>query len=41
MLANITDCDPDSVAVGDRVRLWFDRVSDTYAAPRFRPDPDA
>lgn len=37
MTANIIDVDPDSVNVGDRVRVVFDRISDTYAAPRFRP----
>ncbi len=37
MIANIIDCDPDSVAIGDRVRIAFDRVSDTYAVPRFVP----
>jgi hypothetical protein len=36
MIANIVDCDPDTVAVGDRVEIAFDRVSDTYAVPRFR-----
>ncbi|HLG67639.1 MAG TPA: Zn-ribbon domain-containing OB-fold protein [Acidimicrobiales bacterium] len=37
MLANIVDCDPDAVRIGDRVRVAFDRVSDTYAVPRFVP----
>jgi uncharacterized OB-fold protein len=36
MIANIVDCDPDTVAVGDRVQIAFDQVSDTYAVPRFR-----
>ena len=35
MLANVTDCDPDAVRIGDKVRIWFDRVSDTLALPRF------
>jgi hypothetical protein len=39
VLANITDCDPESVRIGDRVRVWFDRVSDTLALPRFEPLP--
>jgi uncharacterized OB-fold protein len=39
MTGNVTDCDPDAVTVGDRVEIWFDRVSDTYALPRFRPVP--
>jgi len=38
MLGNLTDCDPDRVRIGDRVQLWFDRVSDTLAVPRFRPE---
>ena len=37
MIANITDCDPDTVRIGDAVRIWFERVSDTMAVPRFRP----
>ena len=35
MLANITDCDAETVRIGDRVRIWFDRVSDSLALPRF------
>ena len=37
MLANIIDCDPEAVKIGDRVRVVFETVSDTYAAPRFAP----
>ncbi len=37
MIANIIECDPDSVRIGDKVRVVFDRVSDTYAVPRFTP----
>ena len=37
MLANIVDCDPASIRIGDRVRVVFEPVSDTYAAPRFTP----
>jgi hypothetical protein len=37
MIANIVDVDPETVAVGDRVAVTFDRVSDTLAVPRFRP----
>jgi uncharacterized OB-fold protein len=37
MTGNVTDCDPEIVGVGDRVEIWFDRVSATYAVPRFRP----
>jgi uncharacterized protein len=37
LMLNITDCDPDGVRIGDRVRVWFDKVSNTYAVPRARP----
>jgi uncharacterized OB-fold protein len=37
MIANIVDCDPDAVRIGDKVRIVFDPVSDTYAVPRFTP----
>ena len=37
MIVNVTDCDPEAVRVGDKVRVWFDRVSETLALPRFRP----
>ncbi|HSS09216.1 MAG TPA: OB-fold domain-containing protein, partial [Acidimicrobiales bacterium] len=37
MIANIVDCDPESVAVGDKVHVVFDKVSDTLAIPRFAP----
>ena len=35
LIVNIVDCDPETVAVGDKVRIRFDKVSDTYAVPRF------
>jgi uncharacterized protein len=37
MLVNIIDCDPDQVRIGDKVRVVFDKVSDTLAVPRFAP----
>jgi uncharacterized protein len=37
MLANVVDCDPETVAVGDKVRVTFDRLSDTLALARFTP----
>ena len=37
LLGNVTDCDPGAVRIGDRVQVWFDPVSATYAVPRFRP----
>ncbi|SDH72022.1 Zn-ribbon domain-containing OB-fold protein [Pseudonocardia oroxyli] len=35
MLANLIDVDPETVFIGDRVRVLFDKVSDTFAVPRF------
>jgi hypothetical protein len=37
MIANIVDCDPEQVAVGDEVRVAFDKLSDTFAVPLFAP----
>lgn len=37
MIANIVDCDVDAVRIGDRVRVKFERVSDTLAVPRWAP----
>jgi hypothetical protein len=37
LLANVIDCDPEAVAVGDQVRVIFDRLSDTLALPRVTP----
>jgi uncharacterized OB-fold protein len=37
MLANVIDCDPDAIKIGDAVRVVFEKVSDTYAVPRFTP----
>jgi uncharacterized OB-fold protein len=37
LIANIVDCDPESVRIGDKVRVVFDRVSDVFALPRFTP----
>jgi hypothetical protein len=37
MIANIVDVDPEAVRIGDKVKIRFDRVSDTYAVPRFTP----
>ena len=37
MIANIVDCDPDRVRIGDKVRVVFDHVSDVFALPRFTP----
>ena len=35
MMGNIVDCDVEQVRIGDKVRIRFDKVSDTYAVPRF------
>lgn len=37
LLANVIDCDPDKVAIGDPVDIIFDRLNETFAAPRARP----
>jgi uncharacterized protein len=37
MLVNVIDCDPDTVRIGDKVRVVFEKVSDTLAVPRFTP----
>ena len=37
LLANIVDCDPDAVQIGDKVRVVFEKVSDTLAVPRVTP----
>jgi uncharacterized OB-fold protein len=36
MTANVIDADPDKVQVGDKVKVVFDKVSDTFAVPRFQ-----
>ena len=37
MTGNLIDCDPDTVSIGDKVMVVFDKLSDTFAVPRFRP----
>jgi hypothetical protein len=37
MVVNVVDCDPDTVAIGDTGRIRFEKVSDTFAVPRFVP----
>jgi len=37
MVANVVDCDPDTVRIGTAVRVVFDRVSESLAVPRFTP----
>jgi uncharacterized OB-fold protein len=36
-MANVIDCDPDDVRIGDKVQVAFETISDTLAVPRFRP----
>lgn len=37
MLGNVTDVDPDAVAIGQRVEVWFTPATDQAAIPRWRP----
>ena len=37
MLGNLVDCDPDDVAVGTRVRVVFDHVTEETPVARFAP----
>lgn len=37
MLSNITDCEPDDVAVGMLVEVWFDDLAPGVTLPKFRP----
>jgi uncharacterized protein len=36
MWSNVTDVPPESVKVGDRVKVWFDEVTPEVTMPRFR-----
>jgi uncharacterized OB-fold protein len=37
MIANIIDCDVETLRIGDRVEIVWDHVSDEMAVFRFRP----
>jgi len=37
IMGNVIDRDVDDVAIGDRVRMSWDRISETFAVPRFVP----
>ena len=37
VLTNIVDCDPDTVSIGDRVRIVYDRSPKGAAVYRFAP----
>lgn len=36
MMANIVDCPPESVRIGSRVRVCFEKCSDDITLPQFR-----
>lgn len=37
IMANVIDCDPEALQIGDKVEVVFETISDTFAVPRFRP----
>lgn len=37
VITNIVDCDPEAVAIGDRVAVVFHDTESGHALPRFRP----
>ena len=37
MMANIVDCDPDTLNIGDKVKLVFKSAEDGTAVPMFTP----
>ncbi len=37
IMANVIDCDPEKIRIGDKVVVTFEKISETLAAPRFRP----
>jgi uncharacterized OB-fold protein len=37
MMTNIVECDPDTLAIGDRVEVVFHPTAEGTALPRFRP----
>lgn len=37
MMANVTDCAPEEVRIGMRVRAWFEPRGEGLAIPQFRP----
>ncbi|WP_241383501.1 thiolase C-terminal domain-containing protein [Rhodococcus sp. CH91] len=41
LTTNIIGCEPDDVAVGDRVRVVFEKAADDIWLPLFEPDPEA
>jgi len=41
LTTNIVNCDPESVHIGQRVRVLFEQLADEVWLPLFEPDPDA
>ena len=37
LITNLTDIDPTQVAIGMKVRLWWDDIGDGMQVPRFAP----
>jgi uncharacterized OB-fold protein len=37
MIVNIIDCNVDTLAIGDKVEIVWEHVSDDMSVPRFRP----
>jgi len=37
-MSNVVDCDPESVHVGQRVRVCFEAVDDTHSVPPLHPE---
>src|SRR5581483_4712512 len=39
MVVNIVECDPDAIAIGDRVEVVWEHFGTGMSTPRFRPVP--
>jgi uncharacterized OB-fold protein len=37
MYAQVTDCSPDEIRIGMRVKVHFEDISDEAGIPKFRP----
>jgi uncharacterized OB-fold protein len=37
MVVNIVDCDPETIAIGDRVEVVWEHLAGDMSTPRFRP----
>lgn len=38
LMSNVVDCDPESVHIGQRVRVCFEAVDDIHSVPLFTPE---